>query len=897
MKLQFDAKQLYQIEAVNAVVDLFDGQPFVTPDVDTGGAGGVPVVPNRLDLDDAILLRNLQAVQERNLPERLRSADLRRIQGTVNGAQGEGRRADFCNFATEMETGTGKTYVYIRTALELARRYGMRKFIIVAPSIAVCEGVLKTFEITRQHFAEVFGNLPYHFCKYTSDNLSQVRQLALGESVELMVMTIDSFNKASNILLQSTDRFQGETPIHLLQATRPILILDEPQNMESEKSKAALANLDPLFALRYSATHRDPYNLVYRLTPAEAYRQGLVKKIEVSSVIEQGDTGRPYVFCEAITTKKETIRARLRVHRLSVSGTSAETTLTAKVGDDLQEITGRLEYAGYEVEEIDYGAATVTFANGIAVRQGEAIGADRELVLRAQIGETLRRHFEKQSRLRDRGIKVLSLFFIDKVANYAAENGIIRRTFNECFHQLVPRYPEWEGKDPVALQAAYFAQQKHRDGRTDLVDSSTGEAQKDVEAYDLIMRDKERLLSFDEPVCFVFSHSALREGWDNPNVFQICTLNETVSEMRKRQEIGRGIRLCVDQAGGRVFDDQVNVLTVVANEHYDRYVQSLQAELTDEGFIADEQGPPPERTDDAVTVTLRAKQLESDEFRELWEKIRRKTQYAVTIDTEALVKAVIGDLEALDIPEPQVVIKRVSLEITEGGAEVGAFRGETTAGRRHVDRTPDLVGMLCHHLEHVHPPCTLTRQTLVTILRSPGVLPEALRNPAAFVAEAARVIRHRLAEQIVAGIQYRETGEVYEQERIFETTFTSYAREVVATKRGLYDHVKCDSDVEKRILDRLDNTDREVVRFYTKLPSKFKVKTPIGNYNPDWAIVAEREEADATRERLYLIRETKSTKDLASRPTAERQKVRCGEKHFEALDVDFKVVTDAEELL
>jgi type III restriction enzyme len=525
------------------VTNLFEGQPRVEVELKFAASAGFAAIANRLDLDDGALLKNLHAVQTQNdLPA---DAALQWIEAEIETVDGN-KPARFANFSVEMETGTGKTYVYLRTALELFRRYGLRKFIVVVPSVAVREGVLKTLEITEKHLRELYDNLPYRYYAYDSDNLSQVRQFALSDGVEIMVMTIDSFNKASNVIRQSTDRLQGETPIHLVQATRPILILDEPQNMESELRVNALAALDPLFALRYSATHRNPYNLVYRLTPFEAYRQGLVKRIEVAGVEEKGNENQVFLRLDEILVEKKTFSARLAVHKLMKDGTVKEQVVTIKPGDALEEKANRPEYAPFVVEEINAGEGYVRLANGIELKKGEARGADKAAIFDAQIRYTLGEHFRKQERLHDAGIKVLSLFFIDRVDNYARADGMIRQLFVKAFDEMKAQFSAWRDVDAAKIQAAYFAARRTKSGEVIYEDSKTGESEKDKEAYDLIMRDKERLLSFDEPTCFIFSHSALREGWDSPNVFQICTLNQTASEMKKRQEIGRGVRLAVN---------------------------------------------------------------------------------------------------------------------------------------------------------------------------------------------------------------------------------------------------------------------------------------------------------------------------------------------------------------
>jgi len=596
MQFKFDAKQEFQLQAIASIVGLFEGQPRIEVEVATAALGPVPAVPNRLDLDEEQLIHNLHQVQAGNglpLDEALES--VAEAIDTVTGRL----TARFPNYSVEMETGTGKTYVYVRTALELYQRYGMRKFIVVVPSVAIREGVLKTLQITEDHLRALYQNPPYRYYVYDSANITQVRQFALSNGVEIMVMTLASFNKAANIILQTTDRLQGETPIHLVQATRPILILDEPQNMESEKSIRALASLHPLFALRYSATHRNPYNLVYRLTPYEAYRQGLVKRIEVAGVEEVDSENVPLIRVESIQSQKKTVTARLAIHRQMKEGTVKETTVTVKPGENLEARANRGDYAPFTVDEISPGGGYVRFTNGLELGLGEATGTARDALWEAQIRFAVEEHFLKQRRRMAQGIKVLSLFFVDRVDNYALADGTIRLLFHRCFREVSAQHRDlcaslWgsEEVDPEKVQASYFAHRRTRSGDTVYEDSKTGESQRDKEVYDLIMRDKERLLSFEEPVAFIFSHSALREGWDNPNVFQICTLNQTASEVKKRQEIGRGVRLAVDENGERIHDERINVLTVVANESYERYVARLQTEYA-EDYSAPDQAPPP----------------------------------------------------------------------------------------------------------------------------------------------------------------------------------------------------------------------------------------------------------------------------------------------------------------
>ncbi len=801
-----------------------------------------------------------------------------------------------------METGTGKTYVYIRTILELFRRYGLRKFIVVVPSVAVREGVLKTLQVTEKHFRNLYNNTPYRYYSYDSNNLAQVRQFALSDSIEIMVMTIDSFNKASNVINQSTDRLQGETPIHLVQTARPILVLDEPQNMESELRIKALSQLYPLFALRYSATHRNPYNLVYRLTPYEAYRQGLVKRIEVASVVEETDANQVFLRLIGITTAKKTITAQLAVHKLMKGGTVKEQSVTVKVGDSLQEKTERIEYAGYEVSEINPGLDMVMFSNGVEIGVGETQGADKEAIFKEQIHYTIAEHFHRQIKLRQQGIKVLSLFFIDRVDNYRLPDSIIRRLFTQAFNELKANYaqklPEWKDIDPDAVQGAYFASKRTREGEIILEDSSSGESQKDKEAYDLIMKDKERLLSFSEPVSFIFSHSALKEGWDNPNVFQICTLNQTASEMKKRQEIGRGVRLAVDQTGERVHDDKINILTVVANESYDKYVAGLQSELT-EAYGTEGLAPKPANARKRGFATLRKEFTLKPEFKELWERIKYQTRYAVKIDTGKLIDDVLQELDKIAITPPQIAITKVQVTIGAqdelGTNLMGASR---TPRETTVRELPNIIDIMDNLMEYTTPPVSLTRSTLLAIFERASNKQAALANPYAFATEAVRIIKEKLADQLVSGIQYTKLNQWYEMTRL-EPEIPSWEDYLTpAPCHSVYDQVIYDSEIEKAFVKGLE--DRDDVKLFLKLPSWFTVPTPVGSYNPDWAIVLEeRDEHGQALDKplLYLVRETKGSARPDDLRPDERRKVLCGKSHFEdTLGVDYKVVTKAEDL-
>ena len=926
MEFRFDANQDYQLQAIAAVTGLLEGQPRIEVDLSFGPGSGFAAVPNRLDLGEPALLANLQAVQRQNA---IRPDDgLKYIEESIKTAAGE-KDVCFPNFSVEMETGTGKTYVYLRTALDLFRRYGLRKFIVVVPSVAVREGVLKTLQVTEAHLKDLYGNVAYHYAAYASANLSQVRRFALSDGVEFLVMTIDSFNKASNVMLRTTDRLQGDTPIHLVQATRPVLILDEPQNMESEQRVRALAALDPLFALRYSATHRNPYNVVYRLTPFAAYRQGLVKRIEVDSVVQTDDANRPFVRLESIKTQRTRITARIRLHKLMASGRVREGTVTVRPGDSLREKSGRREYDGFEIDEINPGGRFVRFANNIELEVGEERGTDKEAIFEAQIRDTIEQHFRKQQRLKDRGLKVLSLFFIDQVDNYASEDGLIRRLFDQAFDDLKTGYPEWADRQPAEVQAAYFAQRRRKGGTVRLMDSSTGETQRDEQAYNLIMKDKERLLSFDEPTAFIFSHSALREGWDSPNVFQICTLNQTLSEMRKRQEVGRGVRLAVDQAGERVHDEQVNVLTVVANESYERYVATLQSEIASEyrdeiearygksiGDLTDEERqaieaewgrgilpPPPADARKRGVARLRKCYTLRPEFQELWERIKHKTRYAVRVDTERLLEDTVAELDQSEIRPPRVTVTRAQVEVDADGALQAL---QTSAARTVVDLAgryplPDLIGIMTNLLAQTTPPVRLGQRTLLEVFRRTSNKQAAMDNPHEFATVAVQTIKSKLADQLVSGIRYEKINDWYEMTQ-FDTEISAWQQYLVPSRKSdgsegssLYDHVPYDYGVEKSFVEALEA--RHDVRLYLKLPRWFTVPTPVGSYNPDWAIVMENEAAGPGAPLLYLVRETKSTTMPDELRPNEERKVRCGKRHFrEALGVDFKVATSAAEL-
>src|SRR6266852_3532523 len=609
MKLQFDPNQAFQLDAVAAVTELFDGQPQGAPEyavINVGSMDGLFAgqdrselgLGNRLLLAEEKLRTNLRAIQTRNdieVPDPAIAPEAWELFDTAaNVARG-------CpHFSVEMETGTGKTYVYLRTIFELSRRYGFQKFIIVVPSVAIREGVLKNIEITGEHFRALYNNLPFESFVYDAKKVNRLRQFAVNNTLQILVLNIDPFRKnftgteeeqKSNVIYKESDKLSGRQPIEFVQAARPIVIVDEPQSVDStDKAQEAIKALNPLCTLRYSATHRSPYNLVYRLDPVRAFELKLVKQIVVASATAEGAANDAFVRVEQVDHKKG-IKAKLRIH-LQTAGGPKEKSVTVKRGADLFTLSNdRASYRdGFEVAEINAepDAEYVRFANGRTLRLGEELGGLREEVWRVQIKHTVKKHLDKELQVRARGIKVLSLFFIDRVANYRDYNEVgqpVQGKFAEAFEAALAelakeeRYREldWLKSPVVQLHNGYFAQDKKG-----VLKDTRGDTQADDEVYNLIMKDKERLLSLDEPLRFIFSHSALREGWDSPNVFQICTLNETRSAVKKRQEIGRGLRLPVDQNGVRVFDESVNKLYVMANESYEDFARALQTEYEED---------------------------------------------------------------------------------------------------------------------------------------------------------------------------------------------------------------------------------------------------------------------------------------------------------------------------
>lgn len=682
LKLQYNADQQFQLDAISSVVDLFEGVPYQEQRELLSGVSNdiIPNFPPDEILDEILLFENLQAVQERNNDESRGSEleysdDLEVDDGMVLEVAGNDS-IRVPHFTVEMETGTGKTYVYLRSMYELKMRYGFTKFIIVVPSVAIYQGVLKSLDTMRNHFRQLYDNQDISVISYDGDRIGELNTFASNTDLTVMVMTIDAFNRASNNIFKHTEKLSGEwKPYEYIQATRPIMILDEAQNYETKRAKESIRTLKPLFVFRYSATHRETPNLVYRLTPIDAFKNNLVKQIEVIGVSELDNLNDQILRLTEIKRNPLTATVRAIVHD---QGEAIERDITLKQGEDLFSKTKNPDYKQFTVEEIRYGrkedGQIVSFENGVSLSASDSM-LSKESIFRAQIERTISVHMQRQQALKSQGIKVLSLFFVDRVKNYTADDGLIKRLFDESFERLKRHYDEYKDLSASEVREGYFAKPKADSPEEDAVDTEgRTKAQREMEkrAFELIMKDKERLLSFDENVSFIFAHSALKEGWDNPNVFQICTLNQTSSTMKKRQEIGRGLRLAVDQSGKRSENHDINILTVVANEQYESFVSSLQKEYIEDGTNA----PPTPKKPEQGKVRRKEEVFKSEEFNEFWQKLNKKMTYKVEVDTEKLISQCVDRLNNVKFPSPLIEITRGRFVMCEYEISLLAVEGE-----------------------------------------------------------------------------------------------------------------------------------------------------------------------------------------------------------------------------
>lgn len=871
MKLHFDPDQTFQRDAINSVVGIFEGQPLSRGEFDLLFADTLfqeAGIGNRLMLGVDQILENVKAVQKAN--------DLA-VSNELDGM----------NFSVEMETGTGKTYVYLRTIYELNKKYGFQKFVIVVPSIAIREGALKNLEITFDHFQNLYDKTPVNFNVYDSKRVSVLRNFADSNNIQILVINIDSFAKDENIINKPNDRLTGKRPVEFIQATKPIVIVDEPQNMETEIRKNALANLNPLCTLRYSATHTNRYNMVYSLDPVKAYDLGLVKQIEVDSIVTENDFNEAFIALEKVTATKTKTAAKIKIDVNTNDGVRRKT-MTAKVGDDLYDLSSKRDIykSGYIINGIDVSDGFIELSNGETVFVGDARGGLTDAVMKVQIRKTIEEHFEKERKFKDKGIKVLSLFFIDRVANYrsyGADGNPVKGKFALWFEEI---YREMTGKNSYKGLLSYSAEEVHngyfsQDKKGSWSDTK-GNSLADDDTFKLIMKDKERLLDINVPLRFIFSHSALREGWDNPNVFQICTLNETHSELKKRQEIGRGLRLSVNQEGRRIQDTTINRLTVIANEAYEDFARQLQTEIEEDcgvsfqGRIKNKQ----KRAD----VKYR-KGFELDEkFKDIWDKIKYQTTYKVDYDTQELIKKAAKAVKQMPMTKKAIIkTTKTAIEFDKTGivADIRASYNIALDGRFRI---PDVLFYIQERTE-------LTRSTVLAILLQSGRTGEIMINPQLFLDNAVAAINEVLTELMIDGIKYEKIGAKEYEMRLFED-YDIHVNELTfkVTKKDktIYSNlVPLDSSVEYAFAR--DCEERDDIEFYFKLPHWFKINTPIGTYNPDWALIKKNEKT------VYFVAETKSAGQELR--VSEQQKIKCGHAHFnEFEEVEFKQVASVGDL-
>jgi type III restriction enzyme len=1024
MKLKFKV-QPYQTNAVEAVVDCFAGQPKVdglTYRIDPGQKAQAAAFDEGFKnadfaLSEAQILGNIHTVQRRqNIPlaQRLDEFMVLDRNNQRVAAPAAYRRdalaATRVHLDVEMETGTGKTYCYIKTIFEMNKRYGWSKFIIMVPSVAIREGVHKSLQITADHFTESYGKKARFFI-YNSKRLHELESFSSDAGINVMVINIQAFaarGADNRRIYEELDDFQSRKPIDVIASNRPILILDEPQKMEGAATMEALPKFKPLMILRYSATHKTQHNRIHRLDALDAYNQKLVKKIAVRGIQTRGLAGtNAYLYLEGIDISKKAPVARIEIEVKLKSGEIKRQIRRLEFRDDLFVESGELDqYRGFTISQIDYNTDTVEFTNGIVLNAGEANGdvSERD-IRRIQIRETIKAHFDKEKQLFAQGIKVLSLFFIDEVVKYrdydqADEKGEYARVFEEEYEFLKAEYlaelaidneayrKYLAGINPAKTHNGYFAIDKKTNRLKDPTVGARSVDSDDVDAYDLILKDKERLLSFAEPTRFIFSHSALREGWDNPNVFVMCMLKHSDNTISRRQEVGRGLRLCVDQHGDRMDHPAVvhdiNVLTVVASESYKDFVAGLQREIAEtlssrprqatEAYftgktITTEQGPVEvtgamakqiyrylvknDYTDDADQIAgtyhdakaagalaelpeelkpyadqvfqlidsvfsdaqlpkvgdgrkpktnpLNAN-FDKKEFQELWARINRKAVYRVEFDSSELVRKCVNALDSqLRVTPLQYTIQEGKQNdgLTDDQLRTGdGFTVTTTTteqgGSIHSLVKYDLVGQVAESAQ-------LTRDTAATILgqTEPAVFGQFKMNPEHFITEASRIIAEQKAAMVIERLAYDEVEERYDVD-IFTANQTGqdFSRASAKLKNHVYDYAITDSDVEREFVKELDTSTEVVV--YAKLPRGFLIPTPVGDYNPDWAISFR---AGNVRH-IYFVAETKGTMSSMKLREIEKTKIECARKFFDEINgritedrVKYDVVTDYGKLM
>ena len=1010
MKIKYKY-QKFQRDAAQAVVDVFAGQPYGTPsymidrgmeyqysvtdDMDFTGWNNMKIVP---ELSDNVVLEHIQKVQRTN---QIKQSE--KLEGKYN-------------LTIEMETGVGKTYTYIKTMYELNKHYGWSKFIVVVPSIAIREGVYKTFQMTQEHFAEEYGK-KVRFFIYDSKQLTEIDRFASDSSINVMIINSQAFNargKDARRIYMKLDEFRSRRPIDIIAKTNPIVIIDEPQSVEGKKTKKNLEEFNPLMTLRYSATHKSDsiYNMIYRLDAMEAYNKKLVKKISVKGITETGSSATTgYVYLQSINLSKADPTATIQFDVKRANGVK-KVTKTVGIGFNLYDNSGELqEYKdGFVVKFIDGRDDSIEFLNGTKLFAGDVIGKyDEEHLRRIQIRETILSHIERERQLYYKGIKVLSLFFIDEVANYRVydengnqTNGIYANMFEEEYKDVIDNMQREMGDEEYFkylesisaedTHAGYFSIDKKGRMTDSKLNNKKEKTSDDIDAYDLIMKNKELLLERDpkkSPVRFIFSHSALREGWDNPNVFQICTLKQSGSDVRKRQEVGRGLRLCVNQDGERMDVNalgadvhNINVLTVIASESYDQFAKGLQTEIAEavadrprkvdrnlfigqkivdnkgvDYYIDDEMADDiqysliienyidskgqltekyyeDEKTDNIrlseslevyskgianilksvydanammpedarknnIELHVDQDKMAMPEFKELWNKINSKSVYVVDFDSDELVKKAIDELDAkLRVAKIRITVQSGSMDkidskeqIAEGEAmklENTKEYGSSASVSNSV--TYDLVGKIVEATG-------LTRKDIVKILTGikPTTFKQFKHNPEEFIIKAGNLINEQKATAIIEHITYNLVDEKYDTDIFTEPTIKGkLGKNAMKANRHLYDHIVYDSTNEKEFAEKLDTC--EDVAVYVKLPNGFYINTPVGHYNPDWAISFKK----GTVKHIYFVAETKGSMDTMQLKEMESSKIHCAREHFKAISSDsvkYDVVHTYEDLM
>lgn len=1011
MKLQFK-HQKFQADAAKAVVDVFAGQPYLTPsymmdkgsdyyqrtlteEEDFTGWSNQKIVP---ELNDRLILEHMNTIQRAN-----------QIKPS---AKLEGR----FNLTIEMETGVGKTYTYIKTMYELNRAYGWSKFIVVVPSIAIREGVYKSFQVTQEHFAEEYGK-KVRFFIYNSTQLTEIDRFASDNSINVMIINSQAFNargKDARRIYMKLDEFRSRRPIDIIAKTNPIMIIDEPQSVEGKQTKENLKQFNPLMTLRYSATHKSDsiYNMIYRLDAVEAYNKHLVKKIAVKGITESGSTAtESYIYLESINLSKAAPTATIQFDRKGAAGIR-KITRTVSEGYNLYDNSGQMEEykQGFVVSGIDGRDDSVEFINGIKLYAGDVIGkVSEDQLRRIQIRETILSHIQRERELFYKGIKVLSLFFIDEVAKYRQYdaagqpmNGSYAEMFEEEYNDIISNLQIGPGEeDYLEYLQAIPAEKTHAgyfsiDKKGKMIDSKLKDKKEkttdDVDAYDLIMKNKELLLDRNpkkSPVRFVFSHSALREGWDNPNVFQICTLKRSSSDVRKRQEVGRGLRLCVNQDGERMDTNvlgndvhNVNVLTVIASESYDSFAKGLQNEiaeavadrpravtaelfigkvikddkgneqvvdgdtgraiqfdlivngyidkkgiLTDKYYedkangelkvaeevadsaasvieiidsIYDSRAMQPENArSNNVELEVDESKLAMPEFKALWEKINSKSVYVVDFDTDELVR------KSIDSLDKKLRVSKIYFKVETGAMEQIKSKEELVSGASFVKEESasygnvmtassnvkyDLIGKLVDETG-------LTRKAVIQILQGirPATFNQFKNNPEEFIIKAAALMNDEKATAIIEHITYDVMDDKYSTNVFTDPTIKGrLGVNAMKAKKHLYDHIVYDSSNEQAFATELDTNTNVAV--YVKLPDGFYISTPVGHYNPDWAIAF----YEGTVKHIYFVAETKGSMNSMQLRLIEESKIHCAKEHFKAIsngEVVYDVVDSYKTLL